>query len=123
MAPKFTALLLCLAGVVPSHPPSRVPSSAGASPPPDGTTFRHLALGEKQTRLIPAYSFWNFQVGDHPSMVAFHATYQYSKSAKYAGILNLSTDIIYGKPFISLNAFIFHCSFTSRRLPTWSSTS
>ena len=64
----------CLAGVVPAYPTSRVSSSAGASPPPDGTTFRHLALGEKQTRLIPAYSFWNFQVGDHPSMAAFHAT-------------------------------------------------
>ena len=50
-----------LTGVVPaSYPTSRV--SSGASLPPDGTTFRHLGLGEKQTRLIPAYSFWNFQV-------------------------------------------------------------
>ena len=51
---------LLLPGVVPAYPTSRV--SSGASLPPDGTTFRHLGLGEKQTRLIPAYSFWNFQV-------------------------------------------------------------
>ena len=39
-----------------------VPSNSHASLPPDGTTFTHLSLGEKQTRTIPPYSFWNFQV-------------------------------------------------------------
>ena len=54
---------LSVSGVVPAYPTSRVSSSGGASLPPDGTTFKHLGLGEKQTRLIPPYSFWNFQVG------------------------------------------------------------
>ncbi|XP_059078932.1 teneurin-m-like isoform X2 [Tigriopus californicus] len=32
-----------------------------ASLPPDGSTFAHLVLGEKQSQVIPAYSYWNFQ--------------------------------------------------------------
>ncbi|XP_040567553.1 teneurin-m isoform X3 [Lepeophtheirus salmonis] len=29
--------------------------------PPDGTTFSHLILGQKNIRNIPPYSYWNFQ--------------------------------------------------------------
>ena len=29
--------------------------------PPDGTTFTHMTLGEKASRSVPGYGFWNFQ--------------------------------------------------------------
>ena len=50
---KFIYIFFCLFSAT---------SNSRASLPPDGTTFSHLSLGEKQTRTIPPYSFWNFQV-------------------------------------------------------------
>lgn len=34
-----------------------------SSLPPDGTTFAHLTFGERQVNSIPAFSYWNMQVG------------------------------------------------------------